>query len=137
MTRKILFVNGPSQDPSDRFFGWPTPLLYAIAPTVQAVRNGDINLDIHPKIFDPVWYVEGRNSEQIKNDFSELVRKENIEVICATATYDSLYPTMQLLSLAKSLNPNLVTILGGPHFDEIHTTRLNEVQRGNIIDFGI
>ena len=52
MTRKILFVNGPSQDPSDRFFGWPTPLLYAIAPTVQAVRNGDINLDVLYTISD-------------------------------------------------------------------------------------
>lgn len=137
MARKILFVNGPSQDPSDRFFGWPTPLLYAIAPSVKAIKDGKIDLEVHPKIFDPVWYVEGKNSEQIKEEFSELVKNENISIVCATTTYDSLYPTMQLFAVAKSINPNLVTILGGPHFDEIHSTRLNEVQRGKVVDFGV
>ena len=62
--RKILLVNGPSQDPSDRFFGWPTPILYAVAPTAEAVRKGEINADIVPQIFDPVFFVKRENDRK-------------------------------------------------------------------------
>ena len=90
MVKKILFVNGPSQDPSDRFFGWPTSLLYAIAPTVQAIKDGELRLDYVPKIFDPIWYVEQNNSEKIKSEFKKILEKENVGVVCASTTYDSL-----------------------------------------------
>ena len=131
-------MNGPSQDSSDRFFGWPTSLLYAIAPTIQAINEGKINLTYVQKIFEPIWYIEGVNSEGIKNNLHELLEKERVDIICASATYDSLYPTLQLFAKAKKVNPHLTTILGGPHFDEVHNIKLNDVQRTpHLIDFGI
>ena len=136
MIKKILFMNSISQDPSDRFFGWPTSLLYAIAPTIEAIKEGKLLLDYVPQIFDPIWYVEGVNSEDIKRKFQEEI--ESVDIICASATYDSLYPTVQLFSEAKKQNPRTITILGGPHFDETHNTILNDVNLNpQIIDFGI
>jgi len=61
MTKKVLLINGPSQDPSDRFFGWPTSLLYAIAPSVSESRAGRLDVEFANKIFDPVWYAGGSN----------------------------------------------------------------------------
>ena len=135
MVKKILFVNGPSQDPSDRFFGWPTSLLYAIAPTIKAIDGGGLNLEYDPKIFEPLWYVERENNEQIKSDFKERIK--NIDIVCASATYDSLYPTLQLFTEAKRVNPNIVTIFGGPYFDEVHHLQSSEVKNHNLIDFAI
>jgi len=51
--KKVLFLNGPSQDPSDRFFGWSTSLLYAIAPTIKAVNDGFLDIEVAGEIFDP------------------------------------------------------------------------------------
>jgi radical SAM superfamily enzyme YgiQ (UPF0313 family) len=117
MLKRILFMNGPSQDGSDRFFGWPTSLLYAIAPAVQAMRQGRLEMEYAPRIFEPVWYGEGVNSGAIKEEFKELIK--GVDIICASVTYDSLYPTYQLLLEAKKLNPRITTILGGPYFDEV------------------
>lgn len=134
---RVLFLNGPSQDCCDRFFGWPTSLLYAISPTVQAVRDGSLSLELAPAIFDPVWYVEGENDVEVKAEFAEAA--EGADVVCASCTYDSLYPTLQLLAEAKRLNPGVVTVLGGPHFDEAHgIASLNDVRRRpDLIDFGV
>jgi len=137
MVKKILFVNGPSQDPSDRFFGWPTSLLYAIAPTVQAIKDGELRLDYVPKIFDPIWYVEQNNSEKIKSEFKKILEKENVGVVCASTTYDSLYPTLQLFSEAKKINPEIKTIIGGPHVDEVHELQNNEITQNQVVDFAI
>lgn len=137
MIKKVLFVNGPSQDPSDRFFGWPTPLLYAIAPTIQAIKDGNLELDYVQKIFDPIWYVEGENSDNVKNEFRDIIEKESVEIVCASATYDSLYPTLQLFAEARKVNADMITILGGPQFDEIHNLQDNEIGFNKIIDFAI
>lgn len=118
MVKKTLFLNGSSQDRSDRFFGWPTPLLYAVSPSVQAIKDGELKLEYDPKIFEPLWYVEGKNDESIKQEFQD--RIANVDIVCASAIYDSLYPTLQLLQEAKKTNPDIVTILGGPHVDEVH-----------------
>jgi len=116
--KNVLFVNGPSQDPSDRFLGWPTPLLYAIAPSIDAIRNGEIELALAGGVFDPWCYIEGQNSDQVRTEFRE--RMVGVDIVCASAIYDSLYPTLQLFAEAKRLNPSVITILGGPHFDEVH-----------------
>lgn len=134
---KVLFVNGPSQDPSDRFFGWPTPLLHAIAPTVDAVRKGTLELSVSGPIFDPWSYTKGVNDEQVKASFRD--RAKNVDIICASAIYDGLYPTLQLFAEAKRLNPDVVTILGGPHFDEVHAIpELNNVAlHPTLVDYAV
>jgi radical SAM superfamily enzyme YgiQ (UPF0313 family) len=133
----VLLLNGPSQDACDRFFGWPTSLLYAIAPSVEEHRRGTLKVDFVSEIFDPVWYVEEQNGVGVTRAFVESL--EGVDIICASATYDALYPTLRLFSEAKRLNPEIVTILGGPHFDEVHgLRRFNDVHgHSEIVDYGI
>lgn len=136
--KKVLFVNGPSQDPGDRFGGWPTPLLYAIAPTVEAIRKGSLSLAFCDKIFEPWYYVEGENSEQIKNELRQIL-EEGVDIICASAIYDSLYPVLQMFALAKTINPHVTTVLGGPYFDEVHGLRQDHEILGDtpLVDYAI
>src|SRR5688572_25251676 len=115
---KIVALNGPSQDACDRFFGWPTSLLYALAPSAAAVQAGQSDLELVGPIYDPIWYVEEMNGRFVETEFAQMCLAA--DVVCASATYDSLYPTLRLLAAAKRLNSRLVTILGGPHVDEVH-----------------
>ncbi len=137
MAKRVLFVNGPSQDACDRFFGWPTSLLYAIAPTVDAMKRGELDVDFEPSLFDPVSCIEGVNANEVYCAFDE--RISDVDIICASATYDSLYPTVRLLARAKELRPEVVTILGGPHFDEVHDRpHASDVWNSRSpVDFGI
>lgn len=113
----ILFMNGPSQDHCDRFYGMPTSLLYAISPTVQAIKNGEIEATYVDSVYDPVWYVEGINDIEVKIKYLNLI--QNVTIIAASATCDSLYPTLQLLRIAKTTSDKIITILGGPYVDEV------------------
>ena len=133
--KRVLFLNGPSQDPSDRFYGWPTPLLYAIAPTAEAMRNGALHLEMLPPIFEVPWYIEGENDVGIHDAFHE--RIASADIICASVIYDSLYPTLRLLADAKRLRPEMITILGGPHVDEAHNIPgLNDLTNNpGVVDF--
>ena len=115
---RVLFLNGPSQDSCDRFFGWPTSLLYAVAPTVNAIRDGSLRASLVPTIFDPIWFVEERNGAEVRAEFRKSLA--GVTVILASVTYDSLHPTLELLRAAKAAKNPPVTILGGPHIDEIH-----------------
>ena len=78
---RVLLVNGPSQDSCDRFFGWPTPLLYAIAPSIEEQRRGILNVEFVEQIFDPVWYVEGKNDAAVRALFAESL--VGVDVVCA------------------------------------------------------
>ena len=135
MTKKVLLINGPSQDPSDRFFGWPTSLLYAIAPSVSESRAGRLDVEFANKIFDPVWYAGG----QTELEFENVLRREKPDVVCGSAIYDSVYPTAQFFRIAKKVDPKISIIFGGPHFDEAHTSnRLNDVRVApDLIDVAI
>jgi radical SAM superfamily enzyme YgiQ (UPF0313 family) len=134
---KIVGLNGPSQDACDRFFGWPTPLLYALAPTVASITAGDYNLEFTAPIYDPLWYVEEVNGRILDSEFSQVC--SSADVVCASTTYDALYPTLRLLAAAKRMKPELVTILGGPHVDEVHALACgNEiVKESSLVDIAI
>lgn len=115
---RIACLNGPSQDACDRFFGWPTSLLYALAPTAAFTATCADELSFVGSIYDPIWYIDDINGQDLDDEFSQFCL--SADVVCASATYDSIYPTLRLLSAAKKLNPRLVTIIGGPHVDEVH-----------------
>ncbi len=137
MGKRVLFLNGPSQDACDRFFGWPTSLLYAIAPTIDAVQRGLLDVEYTSPMFDPVSCIEGVNDKEVYCAFDEVIG--DVDIVCASATYDSLYPTLRLLARAKKLRPNVVTILGGPHFDEVHDrSHTSDVWKNcSAVDYGI
>lgn len=132
---KVLFINGPSQDVCDRFFGWPTSLLYAIAPSVAEMDADRLNLEYDHALFDPIWYVPEVNGDEVRTQL--LDRLKDVSVLCASATYDALHPTLDLFRVAKRLNPSITTILGGPHLDEVHRLRHynNSRQNAGIVDF--
>jgi len=137
MTRTVLFVNGPSQDGSDRFFGWPTSLLYAIAPSVRAMKVGQLDVEYKPRIFEPVSCVHGVNDEEARSAFRE--EMAGVDIVCASTTYDSLYPTLRLFDEARAVNPSVVNVLGGPHFDEVHDIdEFNDLLcHPGSVDFGV
>ena len=78
MTKKVLFMNAPSQDPSDRFFGWPTSLLYAIAPSIDAARRGNLDIEIVPRIFDPINYSR-ESREAVEKELGRVIEKERVD----------------------------------------------------------
>ncbi len=119
MSLRVLLVNAPSQDCCDRFFGWPTSLLYAVAPSFAAAQEGRLDVEFLPAVFDPLWWVDGQNDHAVASAFRASL-SSGVDVVCISTTYDSLYPALKLLELAKRHDPAIVTILGGPHFDEIH-----------------
>ncbi len=138
MAKKVLLINGPSQDPSDRFFGWPTPLLYAVAPSVAKAREGKLDVEFISPIFDPIWY-ESQSKLRIDRELESIVDKEEPDIVCGSTIYDSVYPTLCLFDKIKRINPDTKTIFGGPHFDEVHTLdRFSDIKlRPDLIDIAI
>jgi len=138
MANKVLLINGPSQDPSDRFFGWPTPLLYAVAPSIAEAKKGKLDVEFISQIFDPIWY-EAHSKSRIDRELEGIVDKEQPDIVCASAIYDSVYPTLCLFDKIKRINSDVKTIFGGPHFDEIHTLdKFSDIKlRPDLIDIAI
>jgi radical SAM superfamily enzyme YgiQ (UPF0313 family) len=66
-------------------------------------------------------------------------RLADVDVVCASVTYDSLWPVLRLFKHAKERRPPLLTVLGGPHVDETHELgKFNDGQiRRDIIDYAI
>src|SRR3990167_8936271 len=111
MANKVLLINGPSQDPSDRFFGWPTPLLYAVAPSIAEAKKGKLDVEFISQIFDPIWY-EAHSKSRIDRELEGIVDKEQPDIVCASAIYDSVYPTLCLFDKISDikLRPDLIDI---------------------------
>jgi len=131
-------MNAPSQDPSDRFFGWPTSLLFAIAPSVASARVESLDVEIVPEIFDPVNYT-AQSKREVERNLSRIIQRESVDIICASATYDSIYPASRLFHRARQINPKIKTILGGPHFDEVHKLPRfrEEILNSNLVDIAV
>lgn len=115
---KVLFMNGPSQDKSDRLFGLPTSLLYAIAPSVQAMNNGLLEAQYYPTIFDP-WVCTDENYSVVERNLCSIIEHQSINVLCVSLTYDDVYPVFRLLYAVKQKFPETIVVAGGPHFDEL------------------
>jgi len=136
---KVLFINGPSQDKSDRLFGLPTSLLYAIAPSVQAMDTGSLKAEYYPTVFDP-WVCNEDNYNGVETDLCHIIEQQNITVVCVSCTYDDVYSTLKLLRAVKNKFPEVVTIVGGPHFDELTDLpeyRWEAIGKGKPVDFVI
>ena len=137
MTKCVLFINGASQDPRHAYFGWPTSLLYAIGPSVEAMRTGQLDMLCEPELFDTGKWISPIDDVAIFAAFDE--RLANVDILCASATYDSLWPVLRLFQRAKNRKPEVVTLLGGPHVDEIHELgRFNDADiHHDIVDYAI
>lgn len=135
MAHRVIFVHGPTQDADSRYYGWPTSLLYAISPTIDAIRSGQLSLEVVPRLYEPYHFTDGINEKEVLLEWDKSLN--DVDIICASVTYDSLYPTICLLKHAKKKNPNTITIVGGPHIDEVHADPKFscEVMQQDEIDF--
>jgi len=87
-------------------------------------------------LFDPIWYVAGINDREVTCQFEQELDR-GVEVVCASTTYDSLYPTLSLLLIAKRRDPQVVTILGGPHVDEVIDLPGNRWGTPELVDYAV
>jgi anaerobic magnesium-protoporphyrin IX monomethyl ester cyclase len=121
MERKVLFGFAPTPDERDRFFSTDaTSVSYAAAPVTTEIDKGDIKADYVKEIYHPVNFREGASTRELVN----IIEKEKVNLLALSMTYDSYYVALQLARAAKNLNPDLVTVFGGPHLDEVYDKRV-------------
>lgn len=117
----VLFGFAPTPDPKDRFFSTsPTSLELAATLAINAMDRGDIAMNYVPEIFHPENF---RGSETIRQ-LQENIRMYGVGVLCLSSTYDSHFVATQLFQAAREVNPDILTIYGGPHVDEVHEPRV-------------
>ena len=114
-TNKILFGFAPTMDTHDRFFNcYPGSILHAIAPLVDEVDSGRIDLDYAPFLFHPKNF-----DEKTLPNMERLIREYKPSFFAISSTYDSWHIALKMAKTAKRVNPDIIVIQGGPHLDEV------------------
>lgn len=103
-------------------FEFPVSLCY-IAALME--KNGK-----KVKVFD------GRLSQNLEEEFSNLLDKNNFDVIGFSTVTPSITSTMRLAALAKQKNPCIITIIGGAHPTLVGPKVLEQFQDIDIAVFG-
>ncbi|MFA6039401.1 MAG: B12-binding domain-containing radical SAM protein [Candidatus Peribacteraceae bacterium] len=121
---KILASFAPSQDVKDRFFSTtPTSLGWAIASLIEEIDLGNLRgFEYVPKIFDPLRVMPG-----VWDRFQTIVCDEKPDVLLLSSTYDSHFSAIQMGSIAKQNNPEMLIVYGGPHIDEVTSSHVMQV----------
>lgn len=114
----ILLWFSPTPDQKDRFFSTaPTSLLYASSVLLNNIDAGTIKAAYHPELFHPVIFKWKETEDQLKN----IIEANKITVFALSCTSDSYGVALRLAQVAKeATNGKIITILGGPHFDELY-----------------
>jgi len=115
----LLFINSPSLDQFG-FRGAPTSLLYAIGPLIEAIKNKEIAINnfSEKNIFDPPFHpnYEEEYFQRLKLKLEEI----NPIIIGISSSSDSFHKAIHIARNIKNFNENIITILGGPHLDELN-----------------
>lgn len=112
---RILFVFAPTLDPYDRFFsGPPGSLLHAVAPLVDAIDHGRLNMEYVPLVFHPKVF-----TASARLAFVNILKRFQPTHIAISSTYDSWHVALHLSHVARTLLSNVLLIHGGPHLDEV------------------
>ncbi|MGH3734014.1 MAG: B12-binding domain-containing radical SAM protein [Micromonosporaceae bacterium] len=112
---RILFVFAPTLDPHDRFFNcYPGSLLHAVAPLVDAVDRGVVDIEYVPVVFHPKIF-----TDRSLTAFREILTRFRPTHLAISSTYDSWHVALRLAREARHVAPDIITIHGGPHLDEV------------------
>lgn len=114
--RKLLLVSAPSQLLEGNDFNYmPASILHATSLSLNQIDQGVIEADYVPKIFYPPKYVENATEKKLE----EIIERESVDTLLISCTCESYMPALRIAEVAKRVNPEAVTILGGPHFDDV------------------
>lgn len=124
MATQVDAVLAPAQDDKDRFFStMATSIAYAIGPLVQRIDNGKLmNITYAEKIFDPLHL-----SDDARGEFDTILKNGgDRQVVLFSSTYDSHNNSRRLAAQAKTHNPDILTVYGGPHVNEVAKPKVIE-----------
>jgi radical SAM superfamily enzyme YgiQ (UPF0313 family) len=68
------------------------------------------------------------------NDVRECIANGNADIIGCTTTTENRFDSFTLINEAKKINPNIITVLGGPH---ISMAREDTVKHLNSLDYAV
>ncbi len=117
--KRVLFVNTPTMDKGG-FKGSPTGLLYAIGPLVERIKAKPPKETIkiagfsQLNIFDPTYY-----TGNIDDEFEKRLELIDPHIVGISCTSDCVHIANRMMSQVKNRNDKTVTIVGGPHSDEV------------------
>ncbi len=132
--QKLWFVSAPYGGTVLRFSGEPTSLLYAIAPLVSEIKRRAIaDLTINDvALLNPV-----SSSETFYSELELRLQSQRLRAICISALTAGSAEARKIAQLAKSINPNTVTIFGGPHEDDITLKTAVDTVLAGVVDFSV
>jgi len=101
--------------------------------------KGTIDASYVRRIYHPVNFKSGVSEQELL----ETIERGEVNMLCMSMTYDSYFIALQLARAAKNLNPELVTVFGGPHIDEVYDRKVMRVmpqlavlpKHNDVVDF--
>ncbi len=132
--QKVWFVSAPYGGTVLRFRGEPTSLLYAIAPLIDEIKKDQISgLALEDvALLNPVVA-----SEQFYAELEQRLRRQELRAICISNLTASSPEARRIARLAKKINPNTITIFGGPHEDDMGIKTAVDPDFQGIVDFSV
>lgn len=113
---RILTAMAPTSDEADRYFSTTaTSVLWAFALLINDIDKGLFpRVNYVPRLYDPL-----RVKEKTWENFKSELEGEKPNVLALASTYDSHHNARTMCHIAKQMNPDLITIYGGPHIKEV------------------
>lgn len=138
--QKLWFVSAPYGGSVLRFQGEPTSLLYAIAPLVAEIKmaeRGESHIISNLTMRDIALLNPLVASEMVYAELEWRLRRQDLRAICISNLTASSPEARRIAALAKQINPQTLTILGGPHEDDMAVRTAVDPDYAGIVDFSI
>jgi selenocysteine lyase/cysteine desulfurase/radical SAM superfamily enzyme YgiQ (UPF0313 family) len=132
--QRLWFISAPYGGAVLRFGGEPTSLLYAIAPLVQEIKNGAV-ADL--SIEDVALLRPGTVSDELYAEMEYRLSRQSLRAVCISNLTAGSGEAKRIARLIKSYDPEIVTIFGGPHEDDIATKTSQDPDFEDIVDFSV
>ncbi|TVQ57631.1 MAG: radical SAM protein, partial [Rhodobacteraceae bacterium] len=86
--------------------------------------------------YEDVTFIDAMTNHLTDDQVREMLRKQDVDIIGATAITPSIYKAQNLLKIAKEEQPNAVTLLGGIHATFMYQQVLTEAPWIDVIARG-
>jgi radical SAM superfamily enzyme YgiQ (UPF0313 family)/selenocysteine lyase/cysteine desulfurase len=138
--QKLWLVSAPYGGSVLRFQGEPTSLLYAIAPLIDEIKKadrGEASLISGLTMRDVALLNPSVASEKLYLELAQRIQKQDLRAICISCLTASSPEARRIAALVKSINPRTITIVGGPHEDDMVVRTAVDPDFERIVDFSI